>query len=90
MSHSNPTSSILNQNKLEGPNYVDLKGNLDIVLTSEGFKYVLVEEIPIKSTDATYEEIKAYDKWFKVDEMTRCYILVSKANVLQSVHDVCL
>ncbi|KAH0635975.1 hypothetical protein KY290_036375 [Solanum tuberosum] len=63
MSHFNPLSSILNQNKLESPNYVYWKRNLDIVITSEGFKYVLVEGCPIKSVDATDEEIKAYEKW---------------------------
>ncbi|KAH0673015.1 hypothetical protein KY284_024102 [Solanum tuberosum] len=65
MSHFNPLSSILNQNKLEGPNYVDWKRNLDIVLTSEGYKFVLVEECPIKSADPTDEEVQAYDKWVK-------------------------
>ncbi|WMV13414.1 hypothetical protein MTR67_006799 [Solanum verrucosum] len=80
MSHFNPLSSILNQNKLEGPNYVDWKRNLDIVLTSEGYKFVLVEECPIKSADPTDEEVQAYDKWVKADEMARCYILASMAN----------
>ncbi|KAH0698924.1 hypothetical protein KY284_013139 [Solanum tuberosum] len=86
MSHFNPLSSILNQNKLEGPNYVDWKRNLDIVLTSEGYKFVLVEECPIKSADPTDEEVQAYDKWVKADEMARCYILASMANVLQHQH----
>ncbi|KAH0720370.1 hypothetical protein KY285_005172 [Solanum tuberosum] len=66
------------------PNYVDWKRNLDIVLTSEGFKYVLVEECPIKLVDDTDVEIKTYDK--RVDEMARCYILASIANVLQHHH----
>ncbi|KAH0730272.1 hypothetical protein KY289_001460 [Solanum tuberosum] len=86
MSHFNPLSSILNQNKLEGPNYVDWKRNLDIVLTSEGYKFILVEEFPIKSADPTNEEVEAYDKWVKADEMARCYILASMANVLQHQH----
>ncbi|KAH0764751.1 hypothetical protein KY285_000622 [Solanum tuberosum] len=64
MSHFNPLSSILNQNKLEGPNY----------------------ECPIKSADPTDEEVQAYDKWVKADEMARCYILASMANVLQHQH----
>ncbi|XP_015158470.1 receptor-like protein 12 [Solanum tuberosum] len=62
MSHFNPLSSILNQNKLEGPNYVDWKRNLDIVLTYEDFKDVLVEECLIKPVDAIDEEIKANEK----------------------------
>ncbi|KAH0781727.1 hypothetical protein KY290_001325 [Solanum tuberosum] len=86
MSHFNHLSSILNQNKLEGPNYVDWKRNLDIVITSEGYKFVLVEECPIKSADPTDEEVQAYDKWVKADEMARCYILASMENVLQYQH----
>ncbi|KAH0636214.1 hypothetical protein KY290_036648 [Solanum tuberosum] len=86
MSHFNPLSSILNQNKLEGPNYMDWKQNLDISLTSEGFKYVLVEKCPIKPADATDEEFKAYEKWVKADEMARCYILASISNVVQHQH----
>nr|XP_016490065.1 PREDICTED: uncharacterized protein LOC107809883 [Nicotiana tabacum] len=69
MSSSNPLTSILNQNKLEGQNYVDWKRNLDIVLTTKGYKFV-----------------KANDKWVKADEMARCYILASMANVLQHQH----
>ncbi|KAH0658290.1 hypothetical protein KY285_026837 [Solanum tuberosum] len=86
MSHFHPLSSILNQNKLDGPNYVDWKRNLDIVLTFEGYKVVMVEECPIKSADPTDEEFQAYDKWVKADEMARCYIIASMANVLQHQH----
>lgn len=78
-------SSILNQNKLKGPNYVDWKRNLDIVLTSDGFKFMLVEECPIKPADATNEEIQTYDKWVKTDEMARCYTLAYTTNQHQSM-----
>ncbi|XP_019252641.1 PREDICTED: uncharacterized protein LOC109231434 [Nicotiana attenuata] len=83
MSSFNPLTSILNQNKLEGPNYVDWKRNLDIVQTAEGYKFVISEECPEKSENATDDQVKAYDKWVKADEMARCYILGSMANVLQ-------
>ncbi|KAH0734957.1 hypothetical protein KY285_010664 [Solanum tuberosum] len=58
----------------------------DIVLTSEDYKFVLVEECPIKSADPIAEEVQASDKWVKVDKMARCYILASMANVLQHHH----
>ena len=38
-----PLMSILRENKLTGPNYVDWKRNLNIVLTAEEYKYVLTE-----------------------------------------------
>ncbi|XP_016507741.1 uncharacterized protein LOC107825399 [Nicotiana tabacum] len=86
MSSFNPLTSILNQNKLEGPKYVDWKKNLDIVLTAEGYKFVITDECPRKPKNATDDQVKAYDKWVKVDEMARCYILASMANVLQHQH----
>ncbi|XP_016541856.1 uncharacterized protein LOC107842490 [Capsicum annuum] len=86
MSSFNPLTSILNQNKLEGPNYMDWKHNLDIVLTAKDFKFVLIEECPVKSDELTDDEIKIHDKWVKADEMARCYILASMVNVLQHQH----
>ncbi|KAH0706143.1 hypothetical protein KY289_011219 [Solanum tuberosum] len=59
---------------------------MNIVLTSEDYKFVLVEECPIKSADPIAEEVQASDKWVKVDKMARCYILASMANVLQHHH----
>ncbi|KAH0672637.1 hypothetical protein KY290_024866 [Solanum tuberosum] len=85
MSHFNHMSYILNHNKLECPNYVDWKRNLDIVLTFEGFKYVFVEECSIKPTDATDEEIKVYEKWVKADEMAREKKCVAKQTTMKAI-----
>ncbi|XP_019246338.1 PREDICTED: uncharacterized protein LOC109225989 [Nicotiana attenuata] len=86
MSSFNPLTSILNQNKLEGRNYVDWKRNLDIVLTAEGYKFVIIEECPEKPENATDDLVKAYDKWVEADEMARCYILASMEKVLEHQH----
>ncbi|MCQ7016889.1 retrotransposon gag domain-containing protein, partial [Clostridioides difficile] len=83
----NPLSVILKENKLTGPNYIDWKRNLDIVLTAEGYKYVLTEVCPDKPREGSGEEEgEAYRKWVKADEMARCYILASMSNVLQHQH----
>ncbi|MCQ7012838.1 DDE-type integrase/transposase/recombinase, partial [Clostridioides difficile] len=83
----NPLSVILKENKLTGPNYIDWKRNLDIVLTAEGYKYVLTEVCPDKPREGSGEEEGgAYSKWVKADEMARCYILASMSNVLQHQH----
>ncbi|XP_016455430.1 uncharacterized protein LOC107779498 [Nicotiana tabacum] len=83
----NPLTAILTQNKLEGPNYVDWKRNLDIVLIAEEYKFVLDEVCLEKpGEDAMDDEQKAYQKWVKIDEMVRCYILTSMSNVLQHHH----
>ncbi|XP_042422622.1 uncharacterized protein LOC122010221, partial [Zingiber officinale] len=83
----NPLSIILQQNRLTGPNYIDWKRNLDIVLTAESYKYVLTEQCPDAPTgESTQEEIEYHRKWVKADEMARCYILASMSNVLQHQH----
>jgi len=67
----NPLATILTQNKLEGPNYVDWKRNLDIVLTAEEYKFVLTEECPPEPKDEDFEDDKKkYQKWIKADEMS--------------------
>ncbi|KAL5555925.1 hypothetical protein UlMin_038161 [Ulmus minor] len=44
----NPLSVILSQNKLIGENFTDWKRNLNIVLTSEKHKFVLLEACPLE------------------------------------------
>ncbi|WKA13445.1 hypothetical protein VitviT2T_030743 [Vitis vinifera] len=87
MTSFNPLANILTQNKLEGPNYVDWKRNLDILQTAEEYKFVLSEVCLEKPGEgATQDQIKAHQKWVKADEMARCYILASMSNVLQHQH----
>ena len=80
----NPLSTFLKDNKLTGTNYVDWKRNLNLVLTAEGYKYVLTDLCP-PAPNGIYskEEDDAYHKWITDDEMVRCYILASMSNVLQ-------
>ena len=75
---------ILKEHKLTGPNYIDWKRNLDIVLTAEEYKYVLTEVCPDKPENSSTDEvaIQAYQKWNKADEMARCYMLAFMSNVL--------
>ena len=83
MASFSPLVTILNQNKLNGSNYVDWKRNLDIVLTTEENKFVLNQPWPnFPSLDAASEEKQRYDRWQKSNEMAKCYILVAVSNVL--------
>ena len=91
MSPFNTISIILDQNKLEGSNYVDWRRNLDIVLTAEEYKFVLHEECPLKPNDQFSDEDKlAYQKWRKADVMERRYIMASISNVFQHQHQTML
>ena len=84
MASFSPLVTILNQNKLIGSNYFDQKRNLDIVLTAEKHKYVLIQPCPsFPSSDAPPEEKQRYDRWQKSNEMAKCYILASISNILQ-------
>ena len=63
MSSFSHLAAILNQNKLTGPNYVDWKRNLDIVLIAEEHKYVLTQTCPdFPDSDTPLDERNRYDR----------------------------
>ena len=83
-----PIFLILKEHKLTGPNYIDLKRNLNLVLTTEEYKFVLTDVCPSPpDSDSSKEEVEAYQQWRKADEMARCYILASISNILQHQHE---
>ena len=56
MTNFNPLAKILDENRLSGPNYVDQKRNLIIVLTADKIVHVLNTESPeLALADATKE-----------------------------------
>ena len=84
----NPLSVILKENKLTGPNYIDWKRNLNLVLTAEEYKFVLTDVCPPPpDSDSSKEKVEAYQHWQKTNEMARCYILASISNILQHRHE---
>ncbi|KAL5545007.1 hypothetical protein UlMin_008791 [Ulmus minor] len=81
-------SSILNQNKLTGDNFVDWKRNLLIVLSFEKHKYVLEKECPpVPNENASSAESMAFDNWVNSNAITRCYMMASMNSVLQKQHE---
>ncbi|KAL8114038.1 hypothetical protein AgCh_021072 [Apium graveolens] len=83
----NPLFTILKDNKLTGPNYIEWKQNLDIVLTAEEYKFCTYEPKPDQpAADAPEDEKEYYKRWIKADEMSRCYILATMSGVLQHQH----
>ena len=63
MGSFNPLAVILKENKLTGPNYIDWKRNLDIMLTAEEKKFVFTQECPEQHGEgATDEETQAHKK----------------------------
>ena len=80
----NPLSTILKDNKLTGTNYIDWRGNLNLVLPTEDCAYVLTEVCPSPPDSiSTPKDDTDYHKWQKADKLAKCYILASMSNVLQ-------
>lgn len=62
--------AILKENKLTDPNFIEWKRNVDIVLRSEGYRYVITESYLGLGENPTLEEIQVDLNWKKVDTMT--------------------
>ena len=61
VSSFNPLSVILKENKLIGPNYIDWKWNLNLVLIVEGYKFMLIEVCPlVPDSNSSKDEVEAY------------------------------
>ena len=76
--HSMNLRSILDANKLTGPNFIDWLRNLRIVLRSEKVNYVLDGPVPPQpAEDASDEELDAYNKHLEDNEMATCVMLAS-------------
>ena len=87
MSSLNPLRSILDANKLTGPNYSDWLRNLKIIFRSEHIAYVLEDQASSKPTlDSPEEDMIAYEKWEEDSTLTQCYMLASLTNELQRQH----
>lgn len=63
-------ATILNQNKLNGRNYIGWKHDLYLVLTIEEYIIVLREECPIPPDETpTGDETRACNAWKKTDQI---------------------
>ncbi|KAL5556402.1 hypothetical protein UlMin_038638 [Ulmus minor] len=81
-------SLILNQNKLNGDNFVDWKKNLMIVLSFKKHKYVLEHKCPpIPGENTPNAELMTYANWLDSNEIACCYIMASMNSVLQKQHE---
>ncbi|XP_028073555.1 uncharacterized protein LOC114275751 [Camellia sinensis] len=88
MTYFNPLSKILDDNRLTGPNYVDWKRNLTVVLTVEKLNHVLTTDpLALPKADATDKQHEAARKWHEADDVAKCCILASRTNVLQKQHE---
>ncbi|KAJ8766046.1 hypothetical protein K2173_020562 [Erythroxylum novogranatense] len=88
MSSSVNLRSLMDTNKLTGPNFLDWLRNLRIVLRSEELGYVLDVPLPDPpAVDASDEDQKAYRKHLKDSDMATCIMLASMSPELQKQHE---
>ena len=88
MSNSLSLRSILDANKLTGPNYTDWLRKLRIVLTAEKLSYILNSPIPASvAATASEEEIATFKKWQDDASVVQCIMLASMSNELQRQHE---
>ena len=88
MSTSNPIIALLANEKLTGDNFITWKNNMNIVLVSEDYKFVLTEECPPQpAANATRAARKSYEKWTHANNKARCYMLAGMTGVLRAKHE---
>ncbi|XP_077242499.1 uncharacterized protein LOC143883013 [Tasmannia lanceolata] len=87
MTPFNPLAKILEENKLTGPNYLDWKRNLMLVLNAVKVYWVLTTQEPeLPGPDAPQADHDRKSKWLEDNEMAKWYILGSMFNLLQQQH----
>ena len=88
MASSLSLRSILDTNKLTGPNYMDWLRNLKIVLSSEKLSYILdTPGLNPLGDDATEEDMATYKMWQNDSLTVKCIMLASMTNELQRQHE---
>ncbi|KAJ8768453.1 hypothetical protein K2173_021606 [Erythroxylum novogranatense] len=80
--------SLMDSNKLTGPNFFDWMRNLRIVLRSDELGYVLDVPLPDPpAADASDEDQKVYREHLKDSDMATCIMLASMSPELQKQHE---
>ena len=88
MASSLSLRSILDGNKLTGPNYIDWLRNLKIVISQEKLFYILdTPTLEPLEEDSSQEEKTTYKMWQNDSLTVKCIILASMTNELQRQHE---
>ena len=80
-------TEILRDEKLVGTNYVDWKRKIRIVFAAERIDLCLKTPKLLIPLDASPAQKAELEQWERSNEMTKCYILASMSNILQSQHE---
>ena len=81
--------ALLKNEKLTGENYSTWKSNLNTILVIDDLRFVLTEKCPpILARNASQSVRDAHDRWTKVNDKARVYILASLSDALNKKHEV--
>ena len=79
--------ALKKKKKLTGENYTTWKSNLNTILVIDDLRFVLTEECPIPTRNASQSVRDAHDRWTKANGKARVYILVSLFDILNKKHE---
>ncbi|XP_038887277.1 uncharacterized protein LOC120077468 [Benincasa hispida] len=85
---SNSSKQTLAFNKFNGKSYSTGKSNINEILANDNLKFVLNEECllpPSSSENQTFWN--AYDRWIRVNDKARIYILASISDILAKTYE---
>ncbi|TYK21330.1 gag/pol protein [Cucumis melo var. makuwa] len=81
--------ALLKKDQLTGRNYGTWKSKLNMILVIAELRFVLIEECPpLPSQNASQSVKDAYDRWTKVNDKARLYILSSMSDILNKKHEI--
>ncbi|XP_050938509.1 uncharacterized protein LOC127148520 [Cucumis melo] len=79
---------LLASKKLNSDNYTAWKSNINTLLVVDDLRFVLTEECSqTPASNANHTSWEAYDRWVKINEKARVYILASMLDVLAKKHE---
>ena len=84
---SNPIVTLLSNEQLNGENYAKWKSNMNIILISDDYKFMLLEECPpVPTQNAPKAKREAYSRWINANNKTKCYLLAGMTEVIHKKH----
>ncbi|XP_022158653.1 uncharacterized protein LOC111025112 [Momordica charantia] len=80
--------SLVAAEKLNDENYTQWKINLNMILVLHDLRFILIEEcLQVSPPNAARVNRDVYDRWTKVNDEVKVYILASMSDVLAKKHE---
>ncbi|KAA0060240.1 gag/pol protein [Cucumis melo var. makuwa] len=80
--------ALLRKEQLTGENYATWKLKLNMILVITDLHFVLMEECPFPTQNASQSVKDAYDYWTKENDKADVYILASMSDMLSKKYEI--